>query len=435
MGMLAMTLNITLSLIAIVLLIGLSGFFAGSETALTAVSKGSMHHLGSEGSWRARQVTYLIGNRERLIGALLLGNTFVNILASALATQVSLQFFDEGGIAIAAVTMTAVILIFAEVLPKTLAIARTDKMALQVAVPVRLFVALLAPIVATVQFVVWRLLWLLGVREGAGQPVLTAQDEIRGAVELHHQEGAVEREHRDMIGGILDLADLQVSDVMVHRKNMEILDGGASAEDIMANVLSSAHTRFPIYRDDPENIVGVLHVKDLVRTLVERQGSLKNLDMAALASQPWFVPETTTLEEQLRAFRDRHEHFALVVDEYGVLQGLVTLEDILEEIFGNIAEEHDMHIPEGIRPQADGSYNVDGWIPIRDLNREFDWNLPDEDATTIAGLVIHEARVIPDVGQVFSFFGYKFEILRRQRNQIMALRVTPLNREPVDDTG
>jgi len=430
-----MTLNITLSLIGIVLLIGISGFFAGSETALTAVSKGSMHHLAGEGSWRARQVTYLIGNRERLIGALLLGNTFVNILASALATEVSLQVFHEGGIVIATVIMTAVILIFAEVLPKTLAIARTDQMALQVAPPVRLFVALLAPIVSTVQFVVWRLLWLFGLREGAGLPVLTAQEEIRGAVELHHQEGGVEREHRDMIGGILDLADLQVSDVMVHRKNMEILDGGASAEDIMANVLSSAHTRFPIYRDDPENIVGVLHVKDLVRMMVERQGSLNDLDIPALASQPWFVPETTTLEEQLRAFRDRREHFALVVDEYGVLQGLVTLEDILEEIFGKIAEEHDQQIPEGIRPQADGSYNVDGWLPIRDLNREFEWNLPDEDATTIAGLVIHEARVIPEVGQVFSFFGYKFEILRRQRNQIMALRVTPLKREPVDDSG
>jgi Mg2+/Co2+ transporter CorB len=147
------------------------------------------------------------------------------------------------------------------------------------------------------------------------------------------------------------------------------------------------------------------------------------------------VPDTTTLEEQLRAFRDRREHFALVVDEYGVLQGLVTLEDILEEIFGNIAEELHQHIPEGIRPQADGSYNVDGWTPIRDLNRELEWNLPDEEATTIAGLVIHEARVIPEVGQVFSFFGFKFEILRRQRNQIMALRIMPPKSEPLDDTG
>jgi Mg2+/Co2+ transporter CorB len=265
--------------------------------------------------------------------------------------------------------------------------------------------------------------------------VLTAQEEIRGAIELHHKEGGVEREHRDMLGGILDLVELKVSDVMVHRKNMEILDGGANPDDIVAQVLASVHSRFPIWREDPENIVGLLHVKDLLRTMVERQGSLKNLDIVALASEPWFVPDTTTLEEQLKAFRDRREHLALVVDEYGVLQGIVTLEDILEEVFGSIAEAPDQQMPEGIRPQADGSYNVDGWIPIRDLNREIEWNLPDDIATTIAGLVIHEARVIPEVGQVFSFFGFKFEILRRQRNQIMALRITPPRREPVDDSG
>ena len=430
-----MTLNLTLSLIAILLLLAISGFFAGSETALTAVSKARMYHLANEGSRRAKQVNALIADRERLIGAVLLANTFVNILASALATSVSLQLFTEGGVVIATVAMTIFILIFAEVLPKTLAIARTDRMALAVAFPLRLFVVLFAPIVSAVQFIVWRLLRLFGLRQIEGEPVLTAQEEIRGAIDLHHYEGTVEREHRDMLGGILDLAELKVADVMVHRKNMEILDGGASPEEIVARVLSSAHTRFPIWRDDPENIVGVLHVKDLLRTMMERQCSLKDIDILALASEPWFVPNTSTLEEQLRAFRDRREHFALVVDEYGVLQGLVTLEDILEEIFGSIAEEHDQNVPEGIRPQADGSYNVDGWTPIRELNRELHWNLPDETATTIAGLVIHEARIIPEAGQLFSFYGFKFEILRRQRNQIMALRITPPKPEPVDDSG
>lgn len=430
-----MTLNLILSLAAIVALLAFSAFFAGSETALTAVSKARMHHLANEGSSRAKQVNHLIANRERLIGALLLGNTFVNILASALATSVSLRLFTQGGVAIATILMTAFILIFAEVLPKTLGIARTDRMALAVAYPVRLFVTLLAPILSTVQFIVWRILRLFGVRAAVGEPVLTAQEEIRGAIDLHHQQGGVHREHRDMLGGILDLVELQVSDVMVHRKNMEILDGGATPEDIVAQVLSSPHTRFPIYRDDPENIVGVLHVKDLLRKMMHHRGSPQQLDIMALASEPWFVPDTSTLEEQLKAFRDRHEHFALVVDEYGVLQGLVTLEDILEEIFGDIAEEHDQQAPEGIRPQADGSFNVDGWTPIRDLNRELQWDLPDEAATTIAGLVINEARVIPEVGQVFSFFGFKFEILRRQRNQIMALRIMPPKPEPVDDSG
>lgn len=429
-----MTFNLALYLLAIVALLAISGFFAGSETALTAVSKARMHHLASEGSWRAKQVNALIADRERLIGAILLANTFINILASALATSVALLLFEEGGVVITTIAMTAFILIFAEVLPKTLAIARTDRMALVVAPPLRLFVTVFAPIVSTVQFVVWQLLRLFGLRHSEREPVLTAQEEIRGAIELHHQEGGVEREHRDMLGGILDLAELKVSDVMVHRKNMEILDGSASAEEIAARVLSSAHTRFPIWRDDPENIVGVLHVKDLLRTMMETRGSFENMDVIALASEAWFVPETTTLEEQLQAFRNRREHFGLVVDEYGVLQGLVTLEDILEVIFGSIAEEHDQHTPTGIRPQADGSYNVDGWTPIRDLTRELHWELPDDIATTVAGLVIHEARVIPDVGQVFSFFGFKFEILRRQRNQITALRIIPPRFEQ-DDTG
>ena len=430
-----MTLNITLTLTAIFALLIFAAFFAGAETALTAVSKARMYHLASEGSSRAKQVLFLIIDRERLIGALLLGNTFVNILASSLATSIAISLFDEGAVVIAALAMTAIILIFGEVLPKTLAIARTDHAALAVAYPVRLFVALLSPVLSTVQFIVWRVLKLFGLKQTAGEPVLTAQEEIRGAIDLHHQEGGVEREHRDMLGGILDLAELHLADIMVHRKNMEVLDGGAPAEDIVARVLSSSHTRFPIWHDDPENIVGVLHAKDLLRTLMKHQGNLQDIDIMSLASEPWFVPDTTNLEEQLRAFRDRREHFALVVDEYGVLQGLVTLEDILEEIFGDIAEETNQHIPEGVRPQADGSYNVDGWTPVRDLNRELEWNLPDEVATTIAGLVIHEARVIPEVGQVFSFFGFKFEILRRQRNQIVALRITPPKPEPEDKTG
>jgi Mg2+/Co2+ transporter CorB len=431
-----MTLNLTLSLIVIFVLIGCSAFFAGSETALTAVSKARMYHLANEGSLAAKNVNRLIGDRERLIGALLLGNTFVNILASSLATEVTLAEFPESGVAIAAGAMTVIVLIFGEVLPKTFAIARTDRMALAVALPVRAFVFIITPFQVTVQIIVRALLHLCGVRGSEAEPVLTAHEEIRGAIDLHHEEGGVEREHRDMLGGILDLTELHVSDVMIHRKNLEVLDLGAPPEEFVERVLASSHTRLPLWRNDPENIVGVLHAKDLLRALMANGGSVRNLDVAALASDPWFVPETTTLEEQLKAFRDRKEHFALVVDEYGVLQGVVTLEDILEEIFGDIAEEHDQPAPEGIRPQADGSYNVDGWMPIRDLNRELDWDLPDEAATTIAGLVIHEAHIIPEVGQVFSFFGFKFEILRRQRNQIVALRITPPRKiAEEDDSG
>jgi magnesium and cobalt exporter, CNNM family len=430
-----MTLDTAVSAAAILVMLVFSAFFAGSETALTAVSKARMHYLSTEGSRRATLVERLIGDRERLIGVLLFGNTFANILASTLATSLALSLFDQGGVVIATGVMTVVILIFSEVLPKTLAIARTDRFALNVALPVRLIVALLAPVVDAVQFAIWRVLGLFGVREEEAKPAITAQEEIRGAIMIHHQEGTVEREHRNMLGGILDLAELRVGDVMVHRRNMDVLDASASPEEIVERILASGHTRLPIWRDDPENIVGVLHIRDLLRVLIERGDSLAGFDIIKLATMPWFVPETTTLEEQLEAFRDRHEHFALVVDEYGVLQGIVTLEDILEEIFGKIGEEHNQHAPEGVRPQADGSYNIDGWMPIRDINRDLDWKLPDDKATTLAGLIINEARTIPEVGQVFSFFGFRFEILRRQRNQITAIRVTPPAPEPVDDTG
>lgn len=424
-----MTLDLALTLLAIFALLLLSAFFAGSETALTAVSKARMHHLASEGSWRARQVNYLISDREKLIGAILMGNTFVNIMASVVATSEFGYVFPKGAVAIITLVMTAVILVFAEVLPKTVAIARTDRAALMLAFPVRIVVTLLSPLVAAVQIFVWLVLRVLGLSHAGAKPAMTAQEEIRGAIELHHQEGTVEREHRNMLGGILDLAELQVADVMVHRKNMEVLDGGAEPQELIARMIGSNHSRFPVWRDDPENIVGVLQVRDLLRVMLERGAEPKSIDVMSLAVQPWFVPDTTTLEEQLRAFLDRREHFALVVDEYGVLQGLITLEDILEEIVGDIAEERNVHVPENIRPQPDGSFNVDGWTPVRDLNRELEWDLPDELATTIAGLVIHEARIIPDVGQVFSFFGFKFEILRRQRNQIMALRITPPRRK------
>jgi len=318
-----------------------------------------------------------------------------------------------------------VILVFAEVLPKTLAIARTDRFALVVARPVRWVVTVLAPIVNSVQFVVWHVLELFGVTQEEPEPVLPAHEEIRGSVYLHHEEGGVEREHRNMISGVLDLPDLTVADVMVHRKNMVALDADAPLATVVDELVSANHTRIPLFREQPENIVGVLHTKDLVRAVVGRKGSAQDIELASLATPPWFVPETTTLEEQLAAFRKKRTHFALVVDEYGGLQGLVTLEDILDEIFGDIPDEHEARAAPGIVPQQDGSYVIDGTISIRDLNRELDWNLPDEVATTVAGLVINEARTIPDVGQRFAFFGFEFEVLRRYRNQITVLRVTP----------
>ena len=413
------------TIVAVILLLAVSAVFSGSETALTAVSRGRMHQLEKDGSRSAGCVNRLIENRERLIGSVLLGNTFINILASSLMTAALEDRLGHRAVAITTGIMTVVILIFAEVMPKTLAIARTDRFALLVARPLRLVVSLLAPIVASVQWLVWRLLSLFGVRSDEEAGSEEAHEEIRGSVELHHREGNVEREHRDMIGGILDLRELTVGDVMLHRTNMESMDITLPQRELLDGIITSHHSRVPLWKDDPENIVGILSAKHLAEALVENRGDLDAIDIAALALPPWFVPDTTSLEEQLAAFREHKSHFALVVDEYGALQGLVTLEDIFEEIFGDIPDEHAAETRPDVRRRPDGSYLVDGGVPVRDLNRDLDWNLPEDEATTIAGLVIAHAGAIPDAGQRFAFFGFTFEIMRRQRNQITALRIVP----------
>lgn len=418
-----MDIAILLTLGALALLMAASAFFSGSETALTAVSRGKMLQLEKDGSPAAGIVNKLTRNRERMIGALLLGNTFVNILASSLATAVFEDKLGHKAVAIVTLAMTVLILIFSEVLPKTLAIVRTDRFALTVAGAVRSVVAVLGPVVVTVQFLVWRLLSLFGVQRQYVQSAELAHEEIRGTVYLRHQEGSVERESRDMISGVLDLTELTVGEVMCHRKNMVTLSIDRTPAEIVRALAGTAHARVPVWREQPDNIVGILHSKAIVRAMLANRGSTSGLDIAALVRQPLFVPETMSLEDLLATFREKRSHFALVVDEYGVILGLVTREDVLDEIFGKIPDEGAAKIQTGIHPQADGSLVVEGITPIRDLNRAFDWNLPDEEATTIAGLVIHEARTIPEAGQRFAFYGFEFEILRRQRNQITVLRV------------
>ena len=413
------------SLAAILVLIILSGFFSGSETALTAASRARLHHLEQDGNARAGLVNRLIEKRERLIGAILLGNNAVNIFASALATSFLIRVFGEAGIAYATVAMTLLVLVFAEVMPKTYALRNADRLALAVAPVMRVIVFLLAPITRAVQVVVRFTLRLFGVDIAAGESMISPQEELRGTLDLHAREGTMVKHDRDMLGSILDLADVGVSEIMIHRSKMEMIDADDPHADIMDQVLNSPHTRFPLWRRDPDNIIGVLHAKDLLRAALLRGDS--EFDIPGLASKPWFVPETRTLRSQLEAFRRRRVHVALVVDEYGTLMGMVTLEDILEEIVGEIDDEHDLKVS-GVKPAPDGSYTVPGSATIRDLNRDFEWGLPDEEATTIAGLVIHEAQQIPDAGQSFVFHEFRFEILSRRRNQIVSLRVVPPTR-------
>ncbi len=410
-------------IIAIFILLALSGFFSGSETALTAASRARMHALEKEGDKRAAAVNRLISNREGLIGSILLGNNVVNILASVLATSLFTHLFGQGGMAMAMATgvMTILVLVFAEVMPKTYAIGRPDAMAMSVAGIISVLVAVASWIVTAIQAIVSVTLKLVGL--GTPAEAITADEEIRGAIDLHAFEGGVDDADRQRLVGALDLKELTVEDVMIHRKNIKMLSADLDPRQMVMKALASPHTRIPLYRGEKEEIVGILHAKDLLRAIIPLGGNLSSLDLDAIMRKPWFVPETTPVQDQLDAFLKERSHFALVIDEYGELQGLITLEDILEEIVGSIHDEHDIAV-QGVRPQEDGSVNVDGWVPIRDVNRAMNWNLPDDEAVTVAGLVIHEAQTIPEAGQSFVFHGYRFNVLRRQRNQVTGLNIS-----------
>ena len=425
----ALPVDLWVAVAIIVLCIALSAFFAASETALTGASRARMHALERNGDKRAALVNRLLRRRERLIGTTLLGNTLVNIGSSAFMTSVLVVVIGEQGAVWATAIMTVLLLVFAEVLPKTVAINNADRVSLLFARPLAPFIAIFGPVLLAVEVLVRGVLRLFGSKTDDRVSILTGAEELKSAVDLLHREGNVERSDRDMFGGLLDLGDLTVSDTMVHRTSMTTIDATLPPADLVRQVVASPYSRLPLWRNEPDNIVGVLHAKDLVRALTASGGDLDALDLEKVAAEPWFIPATTSLKDQLQAFRRRKQHFALVVDEYGVVMGLVTLEDIIEEIVGDIKDEHDVAI-QGVRPQTDGSVLVEGSVPIRDLNRAMAWDLPDDEATTIAGLVIHEARAIPESGQVFTFHTFRFEVQRKVRNRIVSLRIVPATGRP-----
>jgi Mg2+/Co2+ transporter CorB len=383
-----------------------------------------MHALEQQGSTGAATVNRLWRRKEHLIGAILLGNNLVNIMASAIATGVLIRLVGDAGMVYATIVMTLLVLIFSEVLPKTYAIHHADTMSVRVAPVMRIFVLLFGPVTHAIYVFVRQTLKLFGVDIGAPLGSAQTEEELRGAIDLHAGGGEEVRQERQMLRSVLDLGDVEVGEIMTHRKNVVMVNADLPTDELIREVLAAPYTRIPLWRGSSDNIVGILHVKRLFSAVKATEGNLDEIDIASLAKEPWFIPDATDLLSQLQTFRRRHEHFAIVVDEYGELLGIVTLEDILEEIVGEISDEHDTVI-EGVKPLKDGSIIVEGTVTIRDLNRQFEWRLPDDEASTIAGLVLHEARRIPDVGQVFVFHDFRFEILGRQRNQITSLKITP----------
>lgn len=419
--------SIFLSLLVIFGLLIVSAFFSGSETALTGVSRSRIRRLNSEGNKKAQKVSQLRNDKDRLIGTILLGNNAVNIAASAIATALAIHYFGDDGVLYVTIILTFVVLIFAEILPKTYAFRNTDRVALLVAPIFSLLVKLLSPITHALQLAVDALLKMLGVRDKNTEEY-TGTETLRGAIELHHDAGVVVKDDRDMLDSILDLNDTEVSEIMVHRKQMETIDIRKKPEEIVKLVLSSSFTRIPFWEETPENIIGVLHVKDLILIMHSKNKKLIRADIYSALMDPWFIPEQTSLKDQLKAFMAKKNHFALVIDEYGDLQGLVTLEDILEEIVGQIEDEYDdkeKALPQ-ITDEGNGSYLVEGTLTIRDINRELEWNLPDDEAATIAGIIIKETESIPNTGQIFQFHGYRFEIAEKKRNQITLVRIKVL---------
>ncbi|MEZ5810411.1 MAG: HlyC/CorC family transporter [Rhizobiaceae bacterium] len=420
-----MTLSIWIICAAILALIILSGIFSGSETALTAASRARMHSLEAAGDGRATIVNRLIDRRDRLIGALLIGNNLVNILGSALATSLFLTLFGEAGVIYATLTMTVLLVVFSEILPKSWAISNPDRFALAMAQPIRVFLFFVGPVSSLANRIVRLILAIFGINLEEGRSMLSAHEELRGTVEVLHREGTFFKADRDRVGGVLDLHELEVSDVMIHRTNMQMVNADDPPEAVVREILQSPYTRLPVWRGSTDNIVGVVHAKDLLRALNDVGNEPSKIDIRKVATKPWFVPDTTSLQLQLNAFLRQKAHIAIVVDEYGEVEGLVTLEDILEEIVGEIADEHDVDM-QGVRQEADGSVVVDGSVPIRDLNRALDWKLPDDDVTTIAGLVIHETQSIPEEKQAFTFHGMRFVVMKREKNRIVTLRIKPI---------
>jgi CBS domain containing-hemolysin-like protein len=429
------------NLVLAIVLLGANAFYVAAEFALVKSKGFRIDAFAEEGRFGARLTQDILKNIEAYLACCQLGITMASLglgwVGEPTVAGILTPLLQPLGMPASAVHLTSFLLgflifsslhiVLGEQVPKTLAIREPEPVSQWIAWPLHFSFLLFYPLNWLLNNASRSILNLLGVREASHQEILT-DVEIEGLVEVSAEHGQMEEAQAEYIHNLFRFSELEVGDVMVHRTAMRTINGDDPPDKIVEVALASPNTRLPVWVNEQENIIGILHVRDLIRALQAAGGDPQSIDVKTIATKPWYVPDATSLTDQLNAFLKRKTHFALVVDEYGEVQGLVTLEDILEEIVGDIADEHDV-VVQGVRPQPDGSVNVDGAVPIRDLNRAMDWELPDEEATTIAGLVIHEARTIPEPGQAFTFHGFRFKVLRKSRNRITALRITPLNRE------
>lgn len=416
---------LTIVFFVLLCLVIFASLLSSAETSVTAVSKAKLHGMAKKGDAKAKLVLELQKNVGLSLSTILLFNTLCLTIVNNNIGDITADIFGKEAIIFVSIIMTAIITVYAETLPKIIAVNAPDRVLMLLIRPLWLIYTIFRPITLAINNFARAHLKLFGIKSNANDEY-AALEELRGAIDMHFAETTHDANNeRAMLKSILDLREVSVEEIMTHRKNVTMINAEDKPSDIVKQVLESPFTRVPLYKDNHDNIVGVIHAKALLRSVNSHKGSLDKLDIMSIATPPWFIPETADLIDQLQAFKARREHFAVVVDEYGVFNGIVTLEDILEEIVGDITDEHDIAV-KGIRPQEDGSYIIDGTATIRDVNRQLNWELPDEEAATIAGLVLYEVRLIPEVGQSFNIHGYQFEIMRRHRNQITLIRVKAL---------
>ena len=422
-----MTFLIGASFSIAVLLFLISSFFASAETALTAFSRPRIHRLAKRGNARAKRVEDLSKQMNNAVGSILIGKNVMDILATSLMTTVFMQLFDDTGMVIATMILTFVVIVFLEVLPKMYAITYPENLSLAIGWTIQKCVTILTPLMYIVQIISEKTLSLMGMSISRTESWPSAIEELRSAIDLHGKERLKNETH--MLHSVLDLASLTVEEIMVHRSDVEMIDMDQPLQGIHDQILKSPYTRLPVWKHSPENIQGILNVKTFLNEYLKAQASKKEeFDLKKTFIKPWFIPETTPLLHQMHVFRSKRSHLAIVIDEYGSFSGIVTLEDILEEIVGEIDDEHDIKSM-NIRSTQDGAYLMEGIVTLRDINKQFELELPDEETSTLGGLLIHESKSIPDVGQRFHFYGLTFTVIRREENQITLVRVEMPNKQ------
>ncbi len=391
----------------------LSCFFSSAETSLTSVNTARIHELDTNGNKKAKIITKLNKKKGMVLGVILLGNTLANITVSSLATRFFVDVLNSEGLGttISSIVMTMVILLFAEVIPKTYAIHNPEKIALFSAPIIKIFTVVFYPVVRFIQLIVDFMFKVIGLSKD--REIISAADAIRNLVSLHKNDHTMTKQDIDMLNSVLDLAETEIASIMTHRKDIIAVDAELNKAEMIQAVLDAKHINVPLWRDNIDNIEGIINVYELIIGL-RKSASYEEVDLHKLIRKPIFVPDTTPLSTQLFNFRMHENNFAVVVDEYGSLQGIVSLSDILEEIVGDIHYND----KEDIKKISAVEYSIDGKVSVRDIKRKLQWDIPDKDASTIAGLIINSIERIPDTGECFDLFGIQFSILAKEGNFI-----------------